>query len=60
LAVTSIAGTASAECIYGHLAMSRENIAGALARRIESRQMNENQAIDVAKKWGSGQFGMKE
>ena len=44
-------GTASAECIYGHLAMSRENIVGALARRIESRRMSEDQAIDIAKKW---------
>jgi predicted TIM-barrel fold metal-dependent hydrolase len=39
------------EKVYGHLTMARENIAKVLARRIEERQMSENQAIDLAHKW---------
>jgi predicted TIM-barrel fold metal-dependent hydrolase len=39
------------EKVYGHLVMAREDIARVLARRIESGQMNEDQALTLARKW---------
>ena len=39
------------EKAYGHLVMARENIARVLARRIERKQMSEDQAIGLARKW---------
>lgn len=44
-------GTESVECVCGHLAMSRENTALALSRRIESNRLSEDQAIEIAKRW---------
>jgi len=39
------------EKVYGHLVMAREDIAHVLARRIESGQMTEDQALALARKW---------
>ncbi len=39
------------EKVYGHLVMARENIARVLAARIERRQMTEDQALTLARKW---------
>jgi predicted TIM-barrel fold metal-dependent hydrolase len=39
------------EKVYGHLVMAREDIARVLARRIERKQMTEDQAIGLARKW---------
>jgi uncharacterized protein len=39
------------EKVYGHLTMAREDIAKVLARRVGERQMTEDQALDLAKKW---------
>ncbi len=39
------------EKVYGHLVMAREDIARVLARRIERGQMNEDQALGLARKW---------
>lgn len=39
------------EKICGHLAIARENIAGALASRVERGRMTEEQAVDVARMW---------
>lgn len=44
-------GTSSVECIYGHLSMSRENIASALAHRIEANRLSEDQAVRIAQRW---------
>jgi uncharacterized protein len=44
-------GTSSVECIYGHLAMSRQNIASALVRCIQASQLSEEKAIRIAQKW---------
>jgi len=42
---------APVEKVYGHLVMAREDIAGVLARRIVRRQMNESQALELARRW---------
>ena len=39
------------EKTYGHLVMAREDIAEVLSRRIESGQLTEDQALDLARKW---------
>jgi len=39
------------EKVYGHLAMAREDMAWALARRIEEGRMTEKQALGIAKMW---------
>ncbi len=39
------------ELAYGHIVMARENIARTLARRIESGQMDQDQALDLARRW---------
>lgn len=39
------------EKVYGHLVMAREDFARVLARRIECGQMNETQALGLAKLW---------
>jgi len=39
------------EKTYGHLVMAREDIARVLAARIERKQMTEDQAIALARKW---------
>lgn len=39
------------EKVYGHLVMAREDIAEALARRIEDGVMTESQALDLAHRW---------
>ncbi len=39
------------EKVYGHLVMAREDIAEVLARRIRAGQMNESQALELARKW---------
>jgi len=39
------------EKVYGHLVMARENIARVLAARIERGQMNEDQALGLARRW---------
>ncbi len=39
------------EKVYGHLVMAREDIARVLACRIERGQMNEDQALGLARKW---------
>jgi predicted TIM-barrel fold metal-dependent hydrolase len=39
------------EKTYGHLVMAREDIARVLAARIERKQMTEDQAIGLARKW---------
>ena len=39
------------EKTYGHLVMAREDIARVLAARIERKQMTEDQAVSLARKW---------
>jgi predicted TIM-barrel fold metal-dependent hydrolase len=39
------------EKVYGHLVMTRENIAMVLGRRVDAGLMTEGQAIAVARKW---------
>jgi len=39
------------EKTYGHLVMARENIARVLAARIEQGVMNEEEAVDLARRW---------
>jgi len=39
------------EKVYGHLVMAREDVAKVLASRIESGQMTEKQALEIAHKW---------
>jgi len=39
------------ELVYGHLVMARENIAAALARRVERKWMTLSQAVEVAHAW---------
>ncbi len=39
------------EQVYGHLVMAREDIAAVLARRVVNKQMNESQALELARKW---------
>lgn len=39
------------EKVYGHLVMARESIAEVLTRRIVRKQMSEDQALGIARKW---------
>jgi len=39
------------EKVYGHLTMAREDITRVLAARVERGQMNEDQAVGLARKW---------
>jgi hypothetical protein len=39
------------EKVYGHLVMAREDMARALAGRLERGLMSEEQALDLAHKW---------
>lgn len=39
------------EKVFGHLTMAREDIAKVLAKRIMAKQMSEDQALGLARKW---------
>ena len=39
------------EKVYGHLVMARQTVAAVLARRIEEGQMDQDQALGLARRW---------
>jgi len=39
------------EKVYGHLVMAREDVARALAKRVQAGRMSEHEALETARKW---------